>query len=117
MTEEKKSLEVRLARIEEKLNILTGSIKPEILEKKASKEDIDVYLRVLKAGLAADWGEFCGINDCYKCIRVCDAPVLCNAPVLCKICSPCYECTCYPCVPYSIGSLQKGVKEFESLGK
>ena len=59
----KKSLEVRLSEIEDKLNELLGVGKRET---KASEEDIQTYKKVLRGAL--DDQAACGINECSKCI-------------------------------------------------
>lgn len=114
---ETKKLEVRLANIERKISELSTALRPKVLEEKAAKEDIDTYLRVLRAALAADWGDFCGINDCFKCIHICricsGGTQLCRACTVCLICD--VECTCGPCAVYSGALVKKRTAEFEKL--
>jgi hypothetical protein len=115
---EKESVELRLAKIESKLDELAKGMGSGGGQMKASKEDIEAYNRVLRAAVATDWGEFCGINDCSKCIVV-----VCRQPRLCSIdiCSvdPCFECSCGPCNEFILGRrgrFGRRAREFESLG-
>ena len=106
----KKSLEVRLSEIEDKLNELLGVGKRET---KASEEDIQTYKKVLRAAL--DDQAACGINECSKCIvthcdrcinvctvcRVCDRCIVtCSVCTVCKVCDRCItECrVCDRCI-------------------
>jgi hypothetical protein len=73
-------------------------------------EEIQAFEKVRDV-IASDWGEFCGINDCYRCIVVQRCVTTCI-----KTCySPCiYECTCGPC---NIGGFGGGnVGRFGGLG-
>ena len=71
-------------------------------------EELQAYAKVRDV-LAGDWGEFCGINDCFKCIIA-----HCWQPCL-RCWQPCFECICGPCNP---GLLTGGgvVGRFGNLG-
>jgi hypothetical protein len=115
--QEKKSLDIRIAEIERKLDELTKTMSSGG-ELRASKEDIETFNKVLKASLATDWGEFCGINDCMKCIIV-----VCRGGGggFCSQCRACiFECSCGPCncdiTGGRGGRLSRRAREFESFG-
>jgi hypothetical protein len=113
---ETKKLEVRLANLEKKISELAQALQPTVIEEKAAKEDIDTYLRVLRAALATDWGENCGINECFKCIACWTCS---GGPQLCYRCGPCLrcdvECVCGPCNIYYGALLRKRTADFEKL--
>lgn len=118
MTEDKKSLDIRLSKIENKLSELTSVLGSRVSETKASREDIDTYLRVVRAALAVDWGDMCGINDCYKCIQVCKVCRTCEVCVVaCESCG--VECTCGPCniCSYEISPRERGIRDFRRLAR
>jgi hypothetical protein len=100
-------LELRLERIEKLMERAVTERKPEAL----SAEEIAAYRKVRDV-VAIDYGEFCGINDCFRCIvvRCWQPPVLCD-----RFCvRPCdIECTCGPCNP---GGAIGGMRRFGSLG-
>lgn len=101
-----KSLELRLTEIEKKLDMLTQRAPTAGL----SKEDIEAYRRVRDV-MAADWGEFCGINDCFRCIQLCGVRCLTTRCIVRCI----NECVCGPC---NIGGgLGGGIGRFEGLGE
>ena len=89
----KKSLEVRLSEIEDKLNELLGVGKRET---KASEEDIQTYKKVLRGAL--DDQAACGINECSKCIVThCDRCI--NVWTVCKVCDRCIvTCSVWYCL-------------------
>ena len=102
-------LELRLERIEKLMERAVTARQAEPL----SAEEIAAYRKVRDV-IATDYGEFCGINDCFRCIivrcvRICQ--VLCD-----RICiRPCdIECTCGPC-GFS-GAARGGVRRFGVLG-
>lgn len=112
---DKKTLDIRLANIESKLEALTKNLQGG--ELKASKEDIETYNKVLRASLATDWGDMCGINDCSKCIVVLCRPSHSGGIDIGKILPCIYECSCGPCnVDPSILARAKRAREFQSLG-
>ena len=67
-------------------------------------EELAAFRKVSAA--AADFGDFCGINDCFR-PRLCSGSVC----VVCRSCwTPCiFECTCGPCNqgPIIGGGLQR----------
>ncbi|MFT4294172.1 MAG: hypothetical protein QM582_02035 [Micropruina sp.] len=77
---------------------------------KFTEEELAAFRKVSAA--AADYGDYCGINDCFR-------PRLCTGGV-CAVCRtscfvPCiYECSCGPC---NIGPIVGGgVQRFGGLG-
>jgi hypothetical protein len=70
-------------------------------------EEMQAYIKVRDI-LAGDWGDFCGINDCFRCI-------IARCWQQCLRCwQPCFECTCGPCL---IGQpMGGGVGRFGNLG-
>ena len=66
--------------------------------------------RQVKDRVDADFGEFCGINDCFR-------PRLCST--VCSVCRSCWvpcivECTCGPCNQGPI--IGGGLQRFGGLG-
>ncbi|MEE6272306.1 hypothetical protein [Georgenia wangjunii] len=85
--EEFEALKGRIVELENQLK--HQSLKREVPE--LSAEDLQAYAKVRDV-IAADYGEFCGINDCFRCIQRCVQ--VCVARCI----QPCiYECTCGPC--------------------
>jgi len=85
------------------------SVRREVAD--ISADELKAYMKVRDL-VAVDYGEFCGINDCFRCIAICRA---CQVCVVCRICRVCdVECSCGPC---NIGGLsQGGVSRFGGLG-
>ena len=84
-----KRLEARIAQLESKLASAGRQEPAEI-----TAEEMKAYRKVRDV-IAADWGEFCGINDCFRCIRVCGGgPCVIRCIVRCI-----NECVCGPCSP------------------
>lgn len=109
MSNETKELSLRIERIEKLLEGIAVERAPAAQE--LTKEELAAFKKVRDV-VAADWGHFCGINDCFRCIVVrCQA--LCQ--VVCDvICNPCdVECSCGPC---NIGGLRGRVSRFGGLG-
>lgn len=108
-------LDVRIRSIENTLEKLTAAMGV-TTSAKVEKSDIDAYLAVMRAAVAVDWGEFCGINDCFKCIVVCRVCRSCTVCNVCSSCKICFECTgCGPCAICLKGTLASGLKEFEGF--
>jgi hypothetical protein len=107
MAEDTKALELRIAQLEKKLaEVATQRQQPTNL----TKEEIAAYQKVRDV-IAADWGEFCGINDCFRCIVT-----RCNCIVNPRCIVRCInECVCGPC---SLGPRLGlgGLSQFEMLG-
>jgi hypothetical protein len=82
----------------------------------ARREPVDVTADEIRAFhkvsdlLAMDWGDFCGINDCYR------PPVIrcANRCVQGCVVRCIYECSCGPCNqgPWGTG----GISRFEQFG-
>ncbi len=100
----------------EKLELRIGKIErllEETLTKRASAnitaEEMAAYQKV-KDVVAADWGEFCGINDCFRCVII--RCLQCySGPSLCRACD--VECSCGPC---NIGQFGGSMRRFQNLG-
>lgn len=101
-----KELAVRIGRLEK----LVGSIAERGEPIDISADDIKAYRKVRDV-VAADWGEFCGINDCFRCIIRC-----LRCTVRCYTCLRCdVECNCGPC-NWGYGSVAGGLDRFSRLG-
>ena len=59
--------------------------------------------------IAADFGDFCGVNDCFRCIVQCIQLCIVRCIQVCI-----FECTCGPCNPGTVGTT--GVSRFGGLG-
>lgn len=79
-----------------------------------SAEEIKAYLKVRDV-IAVDYGEFCGINDCFRCISICRVCQVCAVCQVCRVCRVCdVECSCGPC---NVGGrVESGVSRFGGLG-
>ncbi|WP_152189445.1 hypothetical protein [Georgenia satyanarayanai] len=80
--------------------------------KDLSPEDLQAYARVRDV-IAADYGEFCGINDCFRCISRCTVCAVCVVRCL-EVCI--HECTCGPCNVGGLGSIGNAAGRFGGLG-
>jgi hypothetical protein len=97
-------LEGRLERIEKALG---SRMRREPVD--LSADELNAYLKVRDV-MAADWGDFCGINDCYRC-TICRT---CSICVVCRICRFCdVECICGPCLR---SGLSGGPGDFRQFG-
>jgi hypothetical protein len=98
-------LEMAVERLEA---LLTQRQAPQPAVADLTADELKAYQKVREV-LASDWGDFCGINDCFRCVvrlcRVCD---------LCIV-RPCdVECTCGPC---NLGGFRSGgLNRFSGLG-
>ena len=91
-----KDLEAKVAELERRLQLPTRMAAADL-----TPEDLRAYQKVRDV-VAADWGEFCGINDCFRCIVVrCGSGPVVRCVVRCI-----NECVCGPCNvgPYGGGS-------------
>lgn len=91
---------------------LENALKERAVNREAIRpEELEAFMKVRDV-LAADSGDFCGINDCFKCIiaRCWQLCVLrCYPPPPCI-----YECTCGPCQQSVAGG--GGLARFGGLG-
>ena len=100
---------------EEKLQQLEGRIKeleqsfgrPQREPVDISAEEMSVYLKVRDV-IAADYGDFCGINDCFRCITNCRSQICRVCRRFCDV-----ECICGPC---NVGGFGGGVRDFTQFG-
>jgi hypothetical protein len=112
MAEDKmKNLEIRIQELENELKGLRAS-RRELQD--ISADELRAYFKV-KDTLVADWGEFCGINDCMVC-RICSVQPCRVCVAICQVCQVCdVECTCGPC---NVGGLmERQVGRFRKLGQ
>lgn len=102
-SEDVKQLSMRIAKLEQAIAGVAARAQPTDL----TADELKAYRKVRDV-IAADWGDFCGINDCFRgvisrCITRCVA-----------FCARCiYECTCGPC---NLGGLASAGR-FASLGE
>ena len=88
MDDNVKRLEARIADLESKL---ASAGRPQPTE--ITADEMKAYRKVRDV-MAADWGDFCGINDCYRCIiQPCTSPV-CVVRCIVRCIN---ECVCGPC--------------------
>ncbi|WP_269585033.1 hypothetical protein [Roseibium sp. Sym1] len=109
MSDETKELSLRIERIETLLDNMVAERAPVATE--LTVDEIKAFQKVRDV-IAADWGNMCGINDCFRCIVV-RCSTVCQ--VLCDVvCQPCdVECSCGPC---SVGGLRGRVSRFSRMG-
>lgn len=109
MADEMKELSLRIDRIEKLLTDIAVERAPVATE--LTKDEIAAFQKVRDV-VAVDYGKFCGINDCYRCI-ITRCATICQ--VVCDIvCNPCdVECSCGPC---NIGGLRGRVSRFGGMG-
>ena len=72
-------------------------------------EEMQAFVKVRDV-VAGDWGEFCGINDCFRCV-VQRCLQLCIVRCI-QVCI--FECTCGPCNQGQVGG--GGLGRFGGLG-
>lgn len=108
MADDMKELALRIERIEKMIEGLAAERAPVAADLTA--DEISAYRKVRDV-VAVDYGHFCGINDCFRCVIV-------RCTVSCQICEvvcrPCdVECSCGPCSP---GGLRGRINRFGDLG-
>jgi hypothetical protein len=98
-------LEGRLERIEKALG---SRMQREPVD--LSADELQAYIKVRDV-IAADWGDFCGINDCFRC-TLCRS---CSVCLVCQVCRLCdVECICGPCGIR--GAAGGGIRDFRQFG-
>lgn len=75
-----------------------------------SADEMKAYLKVRDV-IAADFGDFCSINDCFRCVVMCRACMVCRVCRVCRLCD--VECICGPC---NIGGMTGGLRDFGQFG-
>jgi hypothetical protein len=103
--EKRRELEGRIERLEQ---MFGAGPRREAVD--LSADDINAYIKVRDV-IAADYGEFCGINDCFRCIVICRSCIVCRACRICRFCD--VECFCGPC---NIGGMSGGLGDFTRFG-
>ena len=89
-------LEMRIIELENELKQLRARREPEDI----TADELKAFRKVSEM-LHADFGEFCGINDCARCLVM-----RCNIdPTVCRIVFCDIECTCGPC---NLGRFTRG---------
>jgi hypothetical protein len=102
-----KKLEMRIDKLESMLSSSARAREAADL----TADEIKAYQKVRDV-VAADYGEFCGINDCFRCIVF--RCLRCYEPVPIPIPRPCdVECSCGPC---NVGRFGGGAGRFSGLG-
>ncbi len=97
-------------RIEELENKLAAAGASASATAAFTPEEMAAYQKVRDV-IAADYGDFCGINDCFRpqrCIKLCDYFCVQRCIQRCI-----FECTCGPC---NIGPMTGGIERFGGLG-
>jgi len=101
--EEFEELKGRIVELENQLRRRTTKRVTDI-----TPEEMETFQKVRDV-IATDFGDFCGINDCFRCI------VNCIQLCIVRCIQPCiFECTCGPCNPGTFGTA--GVSRFGGLG-
>lgn len=114
---EPESLDKRIAALEEQISrlnqALSATAKPKAVD--ISADDVASFHKVRDALAGGDWGEFCGINDCFR-------PRPCLVQPCVVACRPCIvqcinECTCGPCRACAIDPATLGnIGRFQQFG-
>lgn len=95
-------LEGRIEQLEQSLG------RPQREPVDISADEMSAYLKVRDV-IAADYGDFCGINDCFRCHTFCRICIVCQ--ICRRFCD--VECICGPC---NIGGRGGGVRDFTQFG-
>jgi hypothetical protein len=107
VAEERNELEGRIERLEQ---MLGSGMQREAID--LSADEIKTYIKVRDV-IAANYGEFCGINDCFRCLlcKLCSSCQTCHTCATCRICRICdVECIC------SMGTRSGGMGDFMRFG-
>jgi hypothetical protein len=106
VAEEKGELEGRIERLEQMLGPGTRREAVDL-----SADEINAYIKVRDV-IAANYGEFCGINDCFRC-TLCKPCMTCSTCSTCRICRFCdVECIC----TINPGRMSGGIGDFTRFG-
>ena len=76
-------------------------------------DEIKAYQKVRDV-VAADWGEFCGINDCFRCIILRCHTTLCITRCIYRCIN---ECVCGPCIQGHAGTFDGGLARFGQMAE
>jgi hypothetical protein len=111
--DEVKKLEMRIVELEDQLKQLRA--RPEPVD--ISADELRAYQKVREV-LATDWGDFCGINDCMRCMaRLCGSCIKWPSETISRcirLCGCIFECFCGPC---NMGGFEGGGgARFSGLG-
>lgn len=109
--EEFDELKGRIVELENKL-AQSGTAAARTTAADLSAEELAAFAKVRDV-IAADWGDRCGINDCYRCVVT---RCVTNCIQLCwERCI--FECTCGPCNVCGVGGVGGGnIGRFGGLG-
>lgn len=106
------ALKGRIEELENKLQAASAP-GPTAASAALTAEELKAFVKVRDV-IAADWGENCGINECFK-PRLCWRCFPCTTCSVCRACAVCInECTCGPCANGPI--VQGGFERFGGLG-
>lgn len=106
-------LELQVKELTQKLDAMTGGGRRAMAD--LTDEELATYQKVRDI-VVADWGEFCGINDCFRCIQICRVCKICGTCQVCQVCVACiHECSCGPCGSVPLGG-GGGLGRFGGLG-
>jgi hypothetical protein len=108
-----KKLEMRIIELEDQLKELRARREPDDV----SADEIRAYQKVRQM-ISADWGDFCGINDCMRClVRLCGPCIKWPSETISRcvhLCACIIECSCGPC---NVGGFERGgLSRFSGLG-
>ena len=102
-------LELEIKQLREMLE--TGGARRQVAD--LSPEDLQAYSRVRDV-IVGNFGEFCGINDCFRCVTTCRICRVCEVCAVCRVCI--FECSCGPCnIGGQLGT--SGLSRFRDLGE
>ena len=109
MSDDIKELSLRIQKIEKLVEHLATERAPATAS--LTQDEIAAYQKVRDI-IAADYGRYCGINDCFRCVIV---RCITSCITLCDtVCTPCdVECSCGPC---NIGGIRGKTGRFGNLG-
>ena len=89
MDDDVKRLEAKVVELEKKLE----SVQPRAAPTSISAEEMQAYQKVRDV-ISADYGEFCGINDCFRVTLRCITPSYASFRCIVRCIN---ECVCGPC--------------------
>jgi hypothetical protein len=109
MDETVKRLEARIVELEQKLAAVPT--RPQATQ--ITAEEVQAFHKV-KDLIATDWGEFCGINDCFRlCVRCQGGGGTASFRCITRCIN---ECVCGPCSVCAGGGFGSGGGTFGGFG-
>lgn len=104
-----KKLELRVQQLEQ----LLASAPQRTQAASLTADELKAYQKVRDV-IAADWGEFCGINDCFRCIILRCGTSRCVVRCVVRCIN---ECVCGPCIQGDLGTFEGGLSRFGGLAE